>query len=44
MDAERPLQATWAIGHQQAQQVRHRHIPTVLGLEGLHSELLAPLA
>jgi hypothetical protein len=44
MDTERALQATWAIRHQPAQQLRHPHIPTVLGLEGLYIELLPPLA
>jgi hypothetical protein len=44
MDAERPLQATWAIRHQQPQQVRHLHIPAMLRFEGLYIELLAPLA
>jgi hypothetical protein len=44
MDAERPLHATWAIGHQPPQQIRHLHIPTMLRFEGLDSELLTPLA
>ena len=43
IDAERLPLLPRAIGHQPPQQLGHLYIPTMLPLEGLHIELLAPL-